>query len=158
MGPHMNLNFIALTLAIAAVTSVACTPVAASRPIADSVAMRASMVSLAIMTPRVDRPVRAGPVTVSVDYSGPPLVPAGRAESLADYHLHYFLDIDPTPYLGTNQPIPLGNPHIIHTADTEVTFDAVGPGLHTVAVVLTASNHVSLDPPVASIVMFTVVS
>jgi hypothetical protein len=154
----MNLNFIWLALAVAAITGVACTPVAASRPIANSAAPRTSMVSLAIMTPRVDMPVRAGPVTVSVDYSGPPLVPAARAESLADYHLHYFLDVDPTPYLGTNQPIPLGDPHIIHTTDTEATFDAVGPGLHTVAVVLTGSNHVSLNPPVASIVTFTVVS
>jgi hypothetical protein len=84
------------------------------------------------------------------------LVPVANATKLDDYHLHYFLDVDPTPYLGTTVPIPLGDPRIIHTAATTVTFDNVAPGSHELAVVMTGSNHISLNPPVADKELVTV--
>jgi len=83
-----------------------------------------------------------------VSYSGPTLVPAAAARKLDDYHLHYFLDVDPMPYLGTTLPVPMGDPRIVHTAATTVTFDDVAPGMHSLAVLLTGSNHISVNPPV----------
>jgi hypothetical protein len=82
-------------------------------------------------------------------------VDAANATKLDDYHLHYFLDVDPTRYIGTTVPIPLGDPRIIHSAATNVTFDNVAAGTHTLAVVMTGSNHISVTPPVADKVTFT---
>jgi len=93
---------------------------------------------------------------VTLDYTGPNLVPVASATELNQYHVHYFLDVDPTPYIGTTTPIPTGNPHVIHTAETQVMFDNVAPGTHQLAVVLTGSNHISVNPPVAQQITFTV--
>jgi hypothetical protein len=108
------------------------------------------------MAPTAGETVSAGAVTVTVAYTGPTLVPAANATKLDDYHLHYFLDVDPTPYLGTTVPIPLGDPRIVHTAATSVTFDNVAAGTHELAVVMTGSNHISLNPPVADKELVTV--
>ena len=43
--------------------------------------------------------------------------------------------------------MPVGNPRIIHTAATQVSFDNVAAGSHTLTVLLTRSNHVSVTPP-----------
>jgi hypothetical protein len=112
-------------------------------------------VSLTFTAPPAGDTVNAGSVMVSVSYSGPALVPAANATKLDDYHLHYILDVDPTPYLGTAMPIPLGDPRIIHSASTSVTFDNVAVGTHTLAVVMTGSNHISVNPPVAQTETFT---
>jgi hypothetical protein len=87
---------------------------------------------------------------VTLDYAGPNLVPVATATELNQYHLHYFLDVDPTPYIGTTTPIPTGNPHIIHTAETYAMFDSVVPGRHRLAVVLMGSNHISVNPPITN--------
>jgi hypothetical protein len=88
-------------------------------------------------------------VTVTVNYSGPPLVAAANATKLDDYHLHYFLDVDPGPYIGTTTPMPLNDPRIMHTAATSVVFDNVASGTHQLAVVMSGSNHISVNPPLA---------
>ena len=64
--------------------------------------------------------------------------------------------MDPTPYIGTTTPIPMGNPNIIHTADTHVTFENVAPGTHQLTLILTGSNHVSLSPPLEQQITFSV--
>jgi hypothetical protein len=92
-----------------------------------------------------------------VDYKGPTLVPAAESKKLDDYHLHYFLDEDATPFIGaTPLPIPTGNPKIVHSAALQVTFDNVAAGSHTVTVVMTGNNHISLSPPVTAKVTFKV--
>jgi hypothetical protein len=93
---------------------------------------------------------------VSIQYTGPQLVPAANATKLDDYHVHYFLDENAMPYLGTLVPVPMGNPRIIHTANLQVTFDGVTAGPHTVTVVLTGANHISVVPPLSAQVAFTV--
>jgi hypothetical protein len=93
---------------------------------------------------------------VSIDYTGPQLVPAAEAKKLDDYHLHYFLDEDAKPYIGTSLPIPTGNPKIVHSAAKEVSFDNVAAGSHTVAVVMSGNNHISVAPPLSDTVSFTV--
>ena len=89
-----------------------------------------------------------------MQYSGPPLVAAASATKLDDYHLHYFLDEDATPYLGTLVPVPMGNPHIVHTAAVQVTFDNVAAGSHNVTVMMSGANHVSVVPPLSATVTF----
>ncbi|HLG74092.1 MAG TPA: hypothetical protein VK009_27040 [Chloroflexota bacterium] len=98
----------------------------------------------------------AGDVTVSYDVAGTTLVAAADAKKLDDYHVHVLLDTDPTPYLPPNpQPVPTGNDKIIHTAAKSVTFKNVAPGQHTINVILTTSNHVSVNPPIQTSAKFT---
>jgi hypothetical protein len=93
---------------------------------------------------------------VSIDYTGPALVGVATATKLDDYHVHYFLDVDATPYLGSQVSVPTSDPRIIHTAATQVSFDNVGPGRHVVTVLLTGANHVSVNPPLSDQVTFTI--
>jgi LPXTG-motif cell wall-anchored protein len=71
-------------------------------------------------------------------------------------HVHYLLDADPSPFIGTMTPIPMGNPNIVHTASMSQTFSGVAAGPHRVTVVLGLSNHVAVQPAVAPAVNFTV--
>lgn len=112
--------------------------------------------ALKITSPKADATVPVGDVKVSVDYTGPALVPAPQGKKLEDYHLHYFLDEDATPFIGTTTPIPRDNPKIAHAAATDYTFKAVTAGAHTVSVVLGGLNHISVSPPLADKVTFTV--
>jgi hypothetical protein len=144
-------------------TSPAPTPVAnpvssspSPSPAAAVAASRPSDASLRITAPTAGQGLPAGSIQVVVSYSGPPLVPAANATKLDDYHLHYFLDESVAPYLGTSVPVPMGNPHIVHTAATQVSFDNVAAGSHTVTVMLTGSTHVSVTPPLSDVVAFTV--
>jgi hypothetical protein len=97
-----------------------------------------------------------GAVKVSINYSGPNLVPGAEAKKLDDYHLHYFLDEDANAYLTGTKPIPTGNPHIVHSAAKEVTFDNVAPGAHMVAVVMSGNNHIPVTPSLVDSVTFMV--
>jgi hypothetical protein len=131
----------------AAIGSPSPGPVAAARP---------ANASLAITSPTAGQTVTAGSVGVSVQYSGPPLVAAANATKLDDLHLHYFLDESAAPYIGTLVPVPAGNPHIVHTAALQVSFDNVSAGSHTVTVMLSGSNHISVAPPLSANVTFNV--
>jgi hypothetical protein len=110
---------------------------------------------LSISSPTAGQSVPAGTVQISVQYTGPQLVPAANATKLDDYHLHYFLDENAAPYIGTQTPVPMGNPHIVHTAALQVSFDGVSAGSHTVTVMLSGANHVSVAPPLSAQVQFT---
>jgi hypothetical protein len=137
--------------------SPAVSPAAAASPSpAAQAAPKPDTVTLTITSPQAGETVSAGTVTVTIDYSGPDLVPAADATKLTDYHFHYFLDEDPTPYIGTTTPIPTGTPRIIHSAAKQVNFDNVTAGNHNLAVVMTGNNHVSTDPPVVERLTFTV--
>jgi hypothetical protein len=126
--------------------SPAPTDVAAQRPEA----------TLTIAQPAAGATLSSGKVTVVVNYNGPSLVAADTATQVSQYHLHYLLDVSASRYLQTNVPIPLGNASIIHTSKAQVSFDNIAPGSHLLAVVLTGSNHVSPNPPVAQQISFTV--
>jgi hypothetical protein len=95
-------------------------------------------------------------VTVTVQVSGTTLVPAANATKLEDLHVHYMLDVDPTPYLDGTTAIPAGNPAIVHSAALSNTFSNVAPGPHKVTVILGLSDHHAVQPPVAPSVSFTV--
>ena len=95
-------------------------------------------------------------VTVTISVSGTTLVPAAQATRLEDLHVHYLLDVDPTPYLSGTTPIPPGDPKIVHSGALSNTFSGVAPGAHTVTVILGLSDHRAVQPPVAPRVSFTV--
>jgi hypothetical protein len=110
-----------------------------------------------VITSPADGATAPGPdVTVSIQVTGTTLVPAANATKLEDMHVHYLLDVDPTPYLDGKTPVPTGNPNIVHSAASTYTFTGVAPGPHRVAVILGLSNHAAVQPPVAPSVSFTV--
>lgn len=120
-----------------------------------------STASAQAVTVRITSPasgaVVAGPdVTVTIAVTGTTLVPGAEATRLEDMHVHYLLDADPSPFIGTMTPIPMGNPNIVHTASMSQTFSGVAAGPHRVTVVLGLSNHVAVQPAVAPAVNFTV--
>ena len=153
---------------LVALTLTACSSPAASPPTAaptsvakpaasgNPVAPRPADASLKIMSPKAGDALTVGAIKVSVNYSGPVLIPGAEAKKLDDYHLHYFLDEDAGAYVGSGMPIPTGNPKIVHSAAKEVSFDNVPPGAHTVSVVMSGNNHVSVNAPLSDTVSFTV--
>jgi hypothetical protein len=123
-------------------------------------ALRPSDVRLGIIQPRAGETMlevdSSESITVSVDYWGPRLVPPDVAHAVDDLHLVYILDADASPYIGTTQPMLVCDKHIAHSTGTHITFDNVAHGSHTLAVLLAGSNNVSVNPPVAASVTFTV--
>lgn len=128
--------------------------------LANVAALKPAEVLLAISTPRAGETLAnvapTDSVTFSVDYWGPRLLPAESAHAVDDYHLVFVLDEDAAPYIGTLQPLPVCDSHIVHSATTRVTIDNVLHGSHALAVLLVGSNNVSVNPPVAARVTFTV--
>lgn len=139
--------------------SVACTATAAVGPTAQPAnpsAQKPSNATLRIVSPAQDGVLSGGSLKVSVNYTGPALVPGAEAKKLDDYHLHYFLDEDAGAYLSGGKSIPAGNAHIVHSAATDVAFDNLAPGRHTLSVVMSGNNHVPVTPALADSVAFTV--
>jgi hypothetical protein len=142
--------------ALLAAPQPATVPTLTSQPARSSnpAASRPGGATLKIVAPTAGVAANAGTVKVSVAYSGPLLVPAAEAKKLDDYHLHYFLDEDAGPYMGTTRPVPSGNPHIVHSAAREVTFDDLPAGGHTLTVLMSGNDHISVNPPVTDSVTF----
>ena len=134
------------------------TPAAAPQQAAQQgpAATKPADATLKITSPTAGEIVHAGQLKVIINYGGPTLVPGAEAKKLDDYHLHYFLDEDASPYISAPKPIPTGNAHIVHSAAKEVTFDNVGAGTHTVAVVMSGNNHIPTSPPLSDTTTFTV--
>ena len=131
-------------------------PSPSASPSPGAAAPRPSDAALRITAPMTGQTVPAGSVQVSVSYTGAALVAAASATRVDEDHLHYILDENVAPYLGTLVPVPMGNPRIVHTAATQVTFDNVPAGSHTVTVMLTGNNHISVRPPLSEQVTFSV--
>jgi hypothetical protein len=147
---------LAATLAAASAPSLAhATPVGCAEDVtlARMAALKPADVLLTIRDPRAGETITEdGPddsVAVSVDYWGPSLIAGYASGPIDQYHLAYLLDVDAAPYIGTLLPVPRCDPHIQHTADRRVIFGHVPHGIHTLAVLLTGSNNVSVNPPVA---------
>lgn len=97
----------------------------------------------------------AAPVNLNVAITGVTVKPASAGDPDA-FHYHIFLDVDPATVVQPGQPIPTGRADIIHTADLTVPLSNLTPGVHTVWVVLTRTDHVPLSPFVQDRVQFTV--
>ena len=109
-----------------------------------------------IISPSNGENVVGSTVVVRWQTSGFTIVPAAQATRPNEVHVHIFLDVDPTPYLGTGVPIPLNNPNIVHTANPTVTFQNVPAGTHRAFLALATGDHVSLNPAITDSVTFTV--
>ncbi len=97
---------------------------------------------------------RAGePLNVSMTVEGFSLVKADGDTSGRTGHLHLFVDRPPTP---PGQPIPAGDPKIIHTAETTAAINDLTPGEHTIWVVAGDGTHMPLSAGVMDKVTVTV--
>lgn len=104
----------------------------------------------------VTAPTAAAPTTVSVTVTPPVNLKPAKDADAASYHLHYFVDIDPSTVVQAGQPVPAGNPKIIHSATTTQDVGALAAGKHTVWVVLGDVGHVVCTPIVQGSVSFDV--
>jgi hypothetical protein len=93
------------------------------------------------------------PLAIAATVEGVQLSPANGDTSGRTGHLHVFVDKPPTP---AGQPIPLGDPAILHSATAPVTVPPLPPGPHTFWVVVGNGAHVPLDPPVMDSLTVTV--
>ena len=117
----------------------------------------ASETAVVVEGPSVDvsapATVPAGqPVVLAVKVEGVTLVKADGDTSGRTGHLHVFVDRDPT---AAGQPIPK-EAGVIHTTDTTISVPDLGPGEHTLWVVLGDGNHVPFAPAVLDKVTVTV--
>lgn len=94
------------------------------------------------------------PLAIDVDVEGLQLVAADGDTSGRTGHLHAIVDRDPTRYGG--QPIPTGDPTIVHSATSPITVTGLTPGEHTIWIVAGNGAHVPLAPPVMDKVTVTV--
>ena len=121
-------------------------------------ALRPTDVLLAVTSPRAGEAVSTsdGTLTVNVDYWGPRLVAPGPGRPVDTYHLTFFLDADPMPYVGTLLPMPTCDARVADSAEPRWSFSNVAAGSHSVTVMLAGANRVSVNPPVAMRVTFVV--
>jgi hypothetical protein len=140
----------------AAVPSPAAAASPSPSPVAAGVVAAPKDTEISITAPAPNASVPAGDVRVSYEVKGVSLVPAAQATKLEDLHVHVLCDVDPAPYLATTTAIPVGRPDIIHTGELQAACPGMQPGQRKVTVILTGSNHVSVDPSVSSTVSFTV--
>jgi len=115
----------------------------------------AANISLRITSP-ADGATVNGSVAIAAEQSGATIKPATDNDPNAA-HFHYFIDRDPATVLRPGQPIPSGQPDIIHSADASYTAADLRPGQHNVWVVLAHTDHSPFSPNVESKVTFTVV-
>jgi len=98
--------------------------------------------------------VTGSTLTVKVDPANVNIKPAAQGD-LTSFHLHYFMDLDPATIVVPGQPIPVGNPTIIHSASLTQSVASLAPGQHTVWVVAARLNHVPCAGGVMTSVSFT---
>ncbi|MFY0728362.1 DUF4399 domain-containing protein [Pseudomonas sp. NFX15] len=76
------------------------------------------------------------------------LAPAGDVTKNTGHH-HLLIDVDKLPAEG--EPIPQGNPHIMHFGKAQTQADIkLAPGKHTLQLELGDSGHMPFDPPIVS--------
>jgi hypothetical protein len=94
------------------------------------------------------------PLSIDVVAEGVTLVKADGDASGKSGHLHALVDRKPSQYMG--QPLPAGDPGIIHSATSPIVVTGLTPGEHTIWIVLGNGAHVPFDPPVMDKITVTV--
>jgi hypothetical protein len=97
----------------------------------------------------------AAPATITVAVTGVTIKAASEGDPNSS-HLHYFVDKDPANIVKPGQPIPTGDPNIIHSGSLTQQLPSLGPGQHHVWVVLGHLDHTPYSPNVQADVTFTV--
>ena len=109
-----------------------------------------------ITSPADGARTKGSDVMVTIQFSDVTLVPPSKATRREDLHVIYTLDVDTKAFLdGTTTKLGSG-PNRLHRGGTSVTFKDVGPGPHTVQVILVYSDHTPVKPLVAPSVKFVV--
>lgn len=115
----------------------------------------ASAADVKIASPANGATIKGSDVTVTIELSDVTLVPPSKATKKEDLHVIYALDVDSKPFLAGTTKLGSG-PNRQHRGGTSVTFKDVGPGPHTVQVILVYSDHTPVKPLVAPTVNFVV--
>lgn len=89
----------------------------------------------------VAAPTAAAPSTVTATITPTLNLKAATAADPTSFHVHYYVDTDPTKSLKPGTPIPTGDPKIIHAASTTQDLGALPAGQHTVWVVVGQVSH-----------------
>ncbi len=120
----------------------------------DTMSMPQPIGTVTILEPANGATVMGPNVTVRLQVSGFPIVPAGDMTPNTGHH-HLYLDADLAPFA---QPVPTVPGSIVHmgNAASEFTFENVTPGQHRLIAVVADGAHVPHNPPVVDTVMFTV--
>lgn len=107
---------------------------------------------LAILEPEDGAEIPGNVVTLLPEVSGVEIVPAGQpadegqgddeATATLTGHYHVFIDRDPTP---VGQPIPTGQPDIVHTAEDPIILTGLGVGEHRIVLTVGDATHVRIS-------------
>ena len=89
----------------------------------------------------VTPPTAAAPTTVSATLTPTLNLKAAALGDVTSFHVHYYVDIDPTKVLKAGTAIPTGDAKIIHGAALTQDVGALTPGSHTVWVVVGQVSH-----------------
>ena len=89
----------------------------------------------------VTPPTAAAPTTVSATLTPTLNLKAAALGDTTSFHVHYYVDIDPTKVLKAGTAIPTGDPKIIHGAALTQDVGALSAGSHTVWVVVGQVSH-----------------
>ncbi len=89
----------------------------------------------------VTPPTAAAPTTVSATLAPTLNLKAAALGDATSFHVHYYVDIDPTKVLKAGTPIPTGDPKIIHGAALTQDVGTLAAGAHTVWVVVGQVSH-----------------
>ena len=110
--------------------------------------------SVTIVEPGDGSEVVGSSVTVQLEVSNMPIVPAGEPTPGTGHH-HLYLDADLTD---ASVPVPTVPNSIIHMGDASstFTFENVTPGEHRIIAVVADFAHFPLQPWVVDTVTFTV--
>jgi len=101
-------------------------------------------------------PTADAPTTVTAVLTPEMNIQPAAAGDPTSFHYHYYIDLDPATVSQPGQPIPSGNPQIIHSASATQDLGPLAPGEHTVWLVVGQLNHVPCDPPLMAAVSFYV--
>jgi hypothetical protein len=94
-----------------------------------------------------------GAVTTKVTPSNVNIKPATAGDPNS-FHLHYFIDVDPATVITPGQPVPTGNPKIIHSGSLTQSVADLPAGPHQVWVVAGRLNHIPCAGGVQATVKF----
>ncbi len=143
-------------IVIAGAIAAACGAVFSARAYGSAPASPALAACPAGESISVNAPSASAPTSVTVAVTPPLNLKAAKENDPASYHLHYFVDIDPATTVQAGQPVPAGNPRIIHSAAITQDVGPLATGRHIVWVVLGDVGHTVCNPIVQGSVSFDV--
>ena len=137
MNHHRLSRYVRVAAALAITVTALLTPRGAEAQVP---ALAACPAGLAITATAPNTSTGTTTVTASVTPAGINFKAAAAADP-ASFHLHYYVDIDPTTTLKPGTTIPSGDPKIIHSGALTQDVGPLAAGPHTVWVVVGQLAH-----------------